>query len=771
VFGGTDEGIDALVRQPDGKLVAAGFADVGGHRQFAFARYNPDGSLDPTFGTAGKATIAVTAGNSDWAHALGLQPDGKLVAAGESSSTVVTDFAVVRLLSDGSLDSSFGTGGKVTTHLRNVNDRLHALVLQPDGKIVVAGDAYDGSINGTHFDFALVRYNPNGSLDTSFGTGGIVYTPIGPTADHCWALALQPDGKLIGGGSAYNFASNYDFALVRYNVNGSLDTTFGTSGKVTTSLVSSPYQNDSADLLGAMVLAPDGKITGVGQTTYNGIAEVALARYNSSGSLDTTFGVGGIVAIFRPYGDAAHAAVLQPDGKLIAGGIGGAAYDFSLDRYTTTGSPDATFGIGGHVTTQFGLHAEAAVDQINALVRQPDGRIVAAGYTVDADGTLDFALARYQGDCGNGTMDLGELCDDGNTVSGDGCDANCTATACGNGIVTTGEQCDDGNLIDGDGCSSTCEIQPTYTPTPTATATATRTATVTNTSTPTRTPTSTLTATVTRTSTPTATATSTRTPTQTPTSTLTATATATATHTRTPTLTPTSTPSSTETPTTTPTSTATDTSTPTATPTATATDTPTDTPSATPTQTATATATPTAPPTNTPTRTATPTPTVTPSASATSTPTRTATPTPRPHAVLFFSWNSASGTTRYVHHYETSGEATAAFVMPSAGRVSNLFVTCSVGIMSGTYTVTLRNNGANTLVGCALSGGAASCTDTVDAVDFLPGDELDLKVVNSGTKQAPTCHAVASLTASGGAAPQSRYKRIRKRPPIVSSAD
>src|SRR5262249_42460112 len=201
----------------------------------------------------------------------------------------------------------------------------------------------------------------------------------------------------------------------------------------------------------------------------------------------------------------------------------------------------------------------------------------------------------------------------------------------------------------------------------------------------------------------------------------------------------------TDTPTQTPSSTAT------LTPTGTGTASPTSTPTASPTNSATSTA--TSSPTLTMTQTTTPTPSATASSTPTATPTRTATPTvpPNPHAVLFFSWTGTG--TKYVHHYATTGESTAAFQLPSAGRVSNLFVTCSTGITVGTYTITFRKNGVNTTLGCALSGGAKACTDSVDAIDFVPADELNLKVVNSGTGQTPTCRASATLTASGGSTP------------------
>src|SRR5437773_237131 len=187
---------------------------------------NP-GDLDPSFGTGGKVTTP--SGSNGYINALVLQPDGKLVAAGYTQNNGSnSDFALVRYNADGSLDGSFGTDGIVTTLIQN-GGFFEAVVLQPDGKLVAAG------VGGGHF--ALVRYNADGSLDGTFGTGGKVITPIGSFADMAYALVLQPDGKLVAAGSTSN--GSWAFALVRYNADGSLDGSFGTGGTVTTQIGSS----------------------------------------------------------------------------------------------------------------------------------------------------------------------------------------------------------------------------------------------------------------------------------------------------------------------------------------------------------------------------------------------------------------------------------------------------------------------------------------------------------------------------------------------------
>src|SRR5439155_622700 len=189
---------------------AAGYASSAGKTTFALVRYNASGSLDASFGTGGKVTTPIGSVD-DEAFALVLEPDGKLVAAGYSDRGSNNAVALVRYNANGSLDTSFGTGGKVTTAIGSVDDEVFALVRQPDGKLVAAG--YTSGTNSTAF--ALVRYNADGSLDTSFGTGGKVTTAIGSIDDEVNALVLQADGKLAAAGYSYN-GSDTDFAVARY---------------------------------------------------------------------------------------------------------------------------------------------------------------------------------------------------------------------------------------------------------------------------------------------------------------------------------------------------------------------------------------------------------------------------------------------------------------------------------------------------------------------------------------------------------------------------
>ena len=357
------------------------------------------GNLDLSFGSGGKVTTAIGV-TDDEVFALAVQPDGKTVVAGYSNTGTIGSpidvFALTRYNTDGSLDATFGTGGKVTTAIGTVRDKAFALVIQPDGKLVAAGYSYDTLL--AQDVFALVRYNTNGSLDPTFGAGGKVTTIVGGY-DIAFALAIQTDGKLVAGGYSYNNTSaTYLFALARYSTTGTLDATFGTGGKVTTAI-------GSDDGINSLIIQPDGKIVGAGYAYNDTLAQYVftLARYSTTGALDGTFGTGGKVTTVMGGDDTINSLIIQPDGKLVAAGYAYdntlAQYVFGLARYSTTGVLDGTFGTGGKVTTAIGYFDDVAY----ALSIQRDGKLVAAGYSYDDTINQDlFALARYNT---NGSLD------------------------------------------------------------------------------------------------------------------------------------------------------------------------------------------------------------------------------------------------------------------------------------------------------------------------------------------------------------------------------
>ena len=322
-FGGTAYAL-ACALQPDGKILAAGFAYNGATPQFALARYNPDGSLDTSFNGTGKVMTAIGSTN-DQVNGIALQPDGKIVAAGWSRTGTNDYFALARYNPNGSLDTSFNGTGKVTTAIGTMRDVAHGVVLQPDGKIVAAGS----TATATFHEWALARYNPNGSLDTSFNGTGKVTTAIGSGSAVAYALSRQPDGKIVVAGRSFNGA-NEDFALVRYSPDGSLDTSFNATGKVSTAI------GQADDNAFAVALQPDGRIVAAGSSYTGANDDFALVHYNPDGTLDSTFGTGGkVTTAIGSAGDVIHAIALQGDGKIVAAGLAESGTDdvFALSRY------------------------------------------------------------------------------------------------------------------------------------------------------------------------------------------------------------------------------------------------------------------------------------------------------------------------------------------------------------------------------------------------------------------------------------------------------
>ena len=344
------------------------------------------GDLDLTFGTSGKVTTYFS--GDDSAASIALQSNGNIVVAGNMYNGNNYDFAVTRYNSNGTLDTSFSLDGKVTTDFGG-DDYGTSVAIQSDGKIVVSGYGSSGGPD----DFAIVRYNTDGSLDTSFDTDGKLLIDFG-RYENGKALAIQTDGKIVLAGTSVasgGLAANMH--LLRLNTNGSLDTTFDSDGKVTTDI----GPND--DVL-SIALQNDGKIIIGGGSDASGNLETTLLRYNSNGSLDTTFNSDGIATIdFAISNDAAYSVAIQSDGKIIAAGYAdlGGQVVFALLRLNSNGSLDTTFDTDGKITTAFGSFYDGAY----SVVIQTDGKIIASGNSNNGSQTL-FATARYNT---NGTLD------------------------------------------------------------------------------------------------------------------------------------------------------------------------------------------------------------------------------------------------------------------------------------------------------------------------------------------------------------------------------
>ncbi len=356
---------------------------------------------DPTFGTNGITTVDVAGrgpggpntDHEDEPYWVAVQPDGNLVVAGKAYNpkTNNIDFAVLRFRQDGSLDPAFGWYGIVLIDFVGAHDEALSVAIQPDGKIVLAGLA--GRTDGTS-DFGLARLNTNGSRDTSFGWNGIVMTDFFGGNDQALGLVLLPGGKMVAGGYATRASTGSDLALARYNTNGSIDRTFGIGG-----LSIADYWGKT-DAMYKLALQPDGKLVGNGMATRpDGTTDFAVARFNADGAPDNTFGWGGRVATdFFGQSDLGLSLLLMPDGKIIAGGLAfnpaTNSQDLALAKYNANGSIDTSFASSGKpglvVTDFFGLY-----DQTLWLLLQPDGKILALGHAKHPVRSFDFAIARF----------------------------------------------------------------------------------------------------------------------------------------------------------------------------------------------------------------------------------------------------------------------------------------------------------------------------------------------------------------------------------------
>jgi len=334
-----------------------------GHAASSTANVPLAGDLDPSFGSGGEVSHSLGSGEAPDVSEIAVQPDGKIVVAAVSSPGD-HGLLLARYLPDGSPDPSFGDGGYVETH-NGVWAFASAVALQPDGKIVVAGVSYQGGDNVLS-EFTIARYDPNGSLDTGFGTGGITNTPI-PESGVYWQagahqLTLLPSGEiLVAGGASWDEDTEAASVLARYKPDGSLDPTFGAGGIL---------QPSGAEAY-AIAVQPDGKILGVRPGPG-----IALVRYNPDGSLDPTFGTAGEVKTSRKLRNVFGLTFQR--GKIVALGstrISHSKYALVLTRLHASGRLDTAFGKGG------AAEVRRITFDPSALLTQSDGKILLAATT------------------------------------------------------------------------------------------------------------------------------------------------------------------------------------------------------------------------------------------------------------------------------------------------------------------------------------------------------------------------------------------------------
>ena len=417
IFDGNDDEAFSIAIQPDGKIIEVGWTTNSLSRYaFAVARFSQNGSLDNTFGTNGLVSTFISGGDStnDRAYSVAIQPDGKIVVAGYSNDTTYSAFAVARFNSNGTLDNTFGTKGSMRTFISGggVGDLGRSVLIQPNGKIVVVGMSAitissGGIIFATGFyDLGVARFNSDGKMDNTFGTNGTTsVTAIGDPYDYnSFSCALQPDGKIVVAGSSISFddVSNVPFKVARLNSNGTLDNTFGVNGTSGT-YISGGDSTD--DVCNSVSIQPDGKIVMAG---YSGRASLtlisdiafAVARFDSNGTKDSTFGTNGTVRAYiigsDSISDRAYSAAIQSDGKIVVGGGSSSGLlgqsSFAIARFDSNGTKDSTFGTNGTVTTTFGSDINVS-DAAMSIALQTDGKILAGGYS-QINATV-FVLARY----------------------------------------------------------------------------------------------------------------------------------------------------------------------------------------------------------------------------------------------------------------------------------------------------------------------------------------------------------------------------------------
>uniref|UniRef100_UPI00307F835A T9SS type A sorting domain-containing protein n=1 Tax=Ignavibacterium sp. TaxID=2651167 RepID=UPI00307F835A len=369
--------------QSDGKIVVAGYSE----NKIALARLNTNGTLDNTFGTAGKVTTNIYSGGAQ-AYDVKIQNDGKIVICGVTwagAPSYPSYFTVVRYNSDGTLDNTFNGDGKFIGDFSSIYNYAFSMAIQIDGRILVAGETLGLSNNS---EMAVIRLKTDGTLDDTFGTGGkvkIAFPNANASASFIGIKFINLfNQKIVIGGTVTPDGSDSEFSVVQLNLSGSLDNNFGSGGIVRTDLTS------NFESILDCIIQQEEKILAVGNSNFSSIA---IVRYNSDGSLDNTFSGDGKVITSLGEWSNAHKVVLQNNNRIITLGnyVSGNQRDILMVRYNTNGSLDYTFGNNGYITTSVSDTSDVAMD----AAFQSDGKLVVAGYSFDSFGSGNFVVLRY----------------------------------------------------------------------------------------------------------------------------------------------------------------------------------------------------------------------------------------------------------------------------------------------------------------------------------------------------------------------------------------
>jgi uncharacterized delta-60 repeat protein len=378
---------NALAIQNDGKIVVVGRGFLSKNENFIITRYLQNGQLDNSFNTTG-VVMTDFMNQSDEVYSVVIQPDGKILVAGRSTAIDTGYFALARYLQNGSLDTSFDHDGKVLVRFSEDNSGVAAksVALQSDGKIIAIGVSY---VTGQAFNCGVIRLHPNGKLDSAFNEDGIVSTDVETNGGELMEkVIIQSDGKILVGGS--NNTSNNSFCLIRYLSNGNLDSSFHFDGKLTTRM------GNSIESIHDIKITPNNKIIAAGYAMSNSRHRFATAQYHSNGVLDSSFDSDGILlSSLQNDVDIGQSVLLQGDSKVIVLGRSrrSSNMSFGMIRYFSNGKVDSSLDNDGRLFTNFG--AGTSNDYGIAAAMQADGKIVLVGVSYEGSNFGNIAIARY----------------------------------------------------------------------------------------------------------------------------------------------------------------------------------------------------------------------------------------------------------------------------------------------------------------------------------------------------------------------------------------
>lgn len=398
-FGAQDNLTKVRVQPADQKLVAVGTALTQAFSgQLLVVRLNPDGTLDNTFN--GTGTLVITAFNESYAYDLFFQADGRIVVVGaRADANFQFSMLALRLNADGTLDTSFGTGGFSEPEISAADDFAYAVAPLSNGQMLLAGTAVDGSFNNQP---VVVRMNADGSVDSGFGSNGVAALPVTDEDNTFWNVGLQSDGSIVASGHLDQGLTgggqfNQDVLVARFTSDGQLDTGFGTGGTVV-----KPISTELVESAFAMAIGADDAIHLGGYTTLPDFSfDAFVMKLDADGADDASFGSAGLVTFDEAVQDVFTGLVLQPDGKLLACGTTGGFFfdprDQLVARFLANGALDTAFDTDG-----FALDNVAGnFDEANAITLQVDGKIVTAG-KANTGANNDITVFRYLNDLSSG---------------------------------------------------------------------------------------------------------------------------------------------------------------------------------------------------------------------------------------------------------------------------------------------------------------------------------------------------------------------------------